>query len=142
MADKLSIRDLKGIFRGREVSMLVGEGGPEDGVDQYSKYGIYCLSKDDMEFLCVIMERDDPAANPDGPWTEDDYIPHSVARFDIDSQTWKTEAGNMNLISSASFSFLDTEDEFIDELQKFMEKRKPTIIASASNVERFDESEP
>lgn len=143
MADKLKIEDLKGIFRDNDnIRLYQDSGGPETGAESYNKYGVYCDTAGRTEFLCVIMERDDPAANPDGPWTEDDYIPHSAARFDFASRTWKTERGNMNLVSSQSFSFMDDENQFFDQLQGHIDRLNPEATPLPASGERFDESQP
>ncbi len=143
MADKLRIEDLKGIFKDKDNIRLGDDGfGPESGVPEYNKYGIYCDPSGRMEFLCVIMERDDPAANPDGPLTEDDYIPHSVARYDFKTRTWKSEPGNMNLVSSQSFTFLNDENEFFDKLQAYTDSLSAAQIDANGTIENPDERAP
>ena len=148
MADELKNENLKDIFEDNESKLMnqvlfQDSGGPETGAEKYNKFGVYCDTAGKMAFLWVVMERDDPAANPDGPWSEDDYLPRSAARYGFSSRTWKAEPGNMNLISSQSFSFLDDKKQFFNLWREHRDRLNAGAAAlPVSSGMRFDESQP
>lgn len=118
MTDKLSEKDLKGIFKGRD-DVRIGppeKEGPNQASESYDKFGIYCPPHGEPVFICVVMERNDESETPDDQLTEDDYVQHSVKRWDFDKGDWVGGHGLMNLISRSSFSFMEKADDFWDAL--------------------------
>lgn len=117
MTDKLSNKDLQGVFTNRTVTFGSPPEDAQSDAESYNKYGIYCDPSGRAEFLRVIMVHDDTSITPKDQLTEDDYLQHSVQRYDFAAQQWVGGQGLMKLISSASFSFM-AEDAFFDQFQK------------------------
>lgn len=139
MTDKLSEKDLKGIFKGRE-DVRVGppeNEGPAQGSESYNKFGIYCPPNGKPVFLCVVMERDEESETPADQLTEDDYVQHTVKRWDFDKGEWVAGHGLMNLISRSSFSFMEKEDDFWDQLFK-----RRDFLASRGGGPEAEEIQP
>ncbi len=120
MTEKLTGKDLKGIFKGHD-DVRVGppeSEGPTQGSETYNKYGIFCPPHGEPVFICVVMEHNDESETPADQLTEDDYVQHSVKRWDFGKGEWVGGHGLMNLISRSSFSFMEKEDDFWDQLFK------------------------
>lgn len=115
MTDKLSEKDLKGIFRGQDVHIGPLVEGPGEGSETYNKYGVYSPPHGDPVFICVVMEHNEESETPADQLTEDDYVAHSVKKWDFAKGEWVGGHGLMNLISRSSFSFI-SGDDFMDQL--------------------------
>lgn len=118
--------NLKRVLTGAFPNSAVTVGKPQDGVEigssQYVKYGVYSDPSGRKEFIGVIMERDETSESPPEQLTEDDYVQHSIMRFDFRTDQWLSAPGLMRTVSSTSFHFYDDEDSFVDELLAFRER--------------------
>ncbi|MCB1593022.1 MAG: hypothetical protein KDI90_11295 [Alphaproteobacteria bacterium] len=116
--------DLTKLFKNSPLLKDEAAEGPEFGSQEYIKYGVYNDPSGKTAFLCVIMERDDQSTEPEDSLTEDDYFPKKVYRYDLEKNNWIPEPGLMRLISQTSFHFLDSEDEFMDAVVIYMDRKQ------------------